>query len=223
MKRLPGFGLYRLDLLALCSAATATRNIIKERTIEFRGEKSTDPCPSNLQLSSLLLTSFRITLRLALEQLQVGHLHFRKWIVFSHSFVVIDMMAIADASQPQSALRTVPRNNTKIYEGVPFEVYTREAVSAYRAPHLRDWVLHGCASSWHPLPPSDAEVEALCVQIGNRMIVDYIGIRNTFHHLVHPADEEVNGTQHTCINLAILPDWILNNDKALYVLDLVPH
>jgi hypothetical protein len=33
----------------------------------------------------------------------------------------------------------------------------------------------------------------------------------------------LNGTLHTNINLAILPDWILNKDKALYVLDLVPH
>ena len=147
-------------------------------------------------------------------------------IFYAILLILYDMQfRIAGGSQDepdsQSASRTVPRNNTKVYLGVPFEVFTNEPLSAYREAHLRDWVLHGCVSSWHPVPPSDAEVAALRVQIGNRMIVDYIGIRNTYYHLVHPPHEEViNGVVHSCINLAILPDWILNNDMALFVLDL---
>jgi hypothetical protein len=147
---------------------------------------------------------------------------------FHHALGLPDKLRLtgAGAPDPQSALRTVPRNFiTKIddtFDGAPIEVYTTDPVSAYRKPHLHDWVLHGCASSWHPKPPLDAEIEQLCVQIGNRKIVDFIGIRNTFHHLVHPQDEHVNKTVHSCINLAILPDWILNNDEALYVLDLLP-
>jgi hypothetical protein len=96
-------------------------------------------------------------------------------------------------------------------------------LSPYRAPHVRDWMLHVCVSPWHPLPPSDEEIEALWIQFPNmaRPIPDYVAIRDTFFNLVHSGHVEViNGDIHSCINMCILPDWILNDNTALLVLQL---
>lgn len=52
-------------------------------------------------------------------------------------------------------------------------------------------------------------------------ILDYEGVHDTFYDLVHPGHPEVvNGVTHSFVNLAILPDWLLNNNVALEVLEL---
>ena len=55
----------------------------------------------------------------------------------------------------------------------------------------------------------------------DRPLLDYMGVRDLFFPLVHPGhDEVVNGVYHAVVNLAILPDWLLNDDLALKVLEL---
>ncbi len=96
-------------------------------------------------------------------------------------------------------------------------------MSPYRLPHVRDWYLHGCNSPWHPLPPRDEELQQLWIHYPNMTypILDLVAVRDTFFTLVHPGNEEVvDGRLHECVNLAILPDWLLNNEAALQVLDL---
>jgi hypothetical protein len=69
----------------------------------------------------------------------------------------------------------------------------------------------------------DSEIQELWIQYPNmdRPLLDYIGVRDLFFPLVHPGhDEVVNGDYHAFVNLAILPDWLLNDDLALKVLEL---
>jgi hypothetical protein len=96
-------------------------------------------------------------------------------------------------------------------------------LSPYRAPHVRDWMLHGGRSPWNPLPLTDEEMQDLWIYYPNMSapmspVPDYDAVRDTFFPLVHPRHAEVvNGVTHSCINLCILPDWILNDDTALQV------
>ena len=121
-----------------------------------------------------------------------------------------------DPSLPPS-----PASNIKHHNHVPTEVVNK--MSPYRLPHVRDWYLHGCVSPWHPLPPHDEEIEDLWVKSPNmdQPILDYVGLHDLFMPLVHSGHEEVvNGVIRSNINMAILPDWLLNDDTALKILHL---
>lgn len=114
-----------------------------------------------------------------------------------------------------------PRHNQMMHFTVPLEVVRN--MSPYRLLHVRDWYLHGCTSPWHPLPPTDAELQSLWSfhPFTNRPVINYDAVLDTFYDLVHPGyDEVVNGVTHSFLNLAILPDWLLNDDLALETLDL---
>ena len=119
---------------------------------------------------------------------------------------------------------TVPRAlqpPEKTFDRLEPEVMPK--LSPYQAPHVRDWLKHGCVSPWHPLPPTEEEMEDLWIHYPNMSapIPDYVAIRYTFLPRVHSGHEEViNGVTHSCVNLSILPDWILNDDTALEVLQL---
>ena len=74
-----------------------------------------------------------------------------------------------------------------------------------------------------PANPYDPPPLVDCIWYRFPNLQQYLNLHNVralFHPLVHPPPMVIDGVEHCCINLSILPDFILNDNRCLCILNL---
>ena len=89
-------------------------------------------------------------------------------------------------------------------------------------PHF----LQSMPEPFNPIPPHPHEIDMLFVlQPDGTEKIDYVAMHALLYDLVHPGVQATTSylgqtVHHTFINLAVIPDFLLEDDHALQILQL---
>jgi hypothetical protein len=92
--------------------------------------------------------------------------------------------------------------------------------------HEHPHFLKQMSEKFNPIPPHPHEIDMLfIVQPDGTEKMDYVAMHALLYDLVHPSIQETTThrgqtVHHSFINLAVIPDFILDDDHALQILRL---
>lgn len=100
--------------------------------------------------------------------------------------------------------------------------------SLFLPPNFHEYphFLKQMSEKFNPIPPHPHEIDMLFVlQPDGTEMMDYEAMHALLYDLVHPSLQETtthlgHPVHHSFINLAVIPDFILDDDHALQILKL---